>query len=78
MLREDIEQYTKLNGEDGWHVPILKLGAYLDGYNKALEIIDKIRSDIETEKNAGGHTWYIGGLDFALSVIDKYKAESEG
>lgn len=41
-------------------------------------VLDKIRSEIETEKNAGGHTWYVGGLDFALSIIDKYMAESEG
>ena len=37
-------------------------------------ILDKIRAEIEAEKNAGGHTWYVGGLDFALSIIDKYKA----
>lgn len=41
------------------------------------DVLDKIRSEIETEKNAGGHTWYIGGLDFALSIIDKYMKESE-
>lgn len=37
MLREEIAQYTELTGEDGWHVPIIKVGAYLDGYNKGLE-----------------------------------------
>lgn len=37
-------------------------------------IIDKIRAEIETEKNAGCHTWYAAGLDFAMSIIDKYKA----
>ena len=77
LLREDIEHYTKLTGVDGCNVPILKVGAYLDGYNKGLEVLDKIRKEIETEKNAGGHTWYIGGLDFALSIIDKYMVESE-
>lgn len=40
-------------------------------------VLDKIKSEIETEKNAGCHTYYAGGLDFALSIIDKYKAESE-
>lgn len=40
-------------------------------------ILDKIRDEIETEKNAGCHTQYAGGLDFALSIIDKYRAESE-
>lgn len=32
MLRDDIELYSKLTGEDGAHVPIIKIGAYLDGY----------------------------------------------
>lgn len=41
------------------------------------DVLDKIRLEIETEKNAGCHTQYAGGLDFALSIIDKYKAESE-
>jgi hypothetical protein len=38
-------------------------------------ILDKIRTEIEAEMNAGVHTQYIGGLDFALSIIDKYTAE---
>lgn len=37
------------------------------------DILDKIRAEIETERNEGCHTWYAGGLDFALSIIDKYK-----
>lgn len=37
MLRDEVEQYTNLTGEDGWHVPIMKVGAFLDGYNRGLE-----------------------------------------
>lgn len=60
--------------------------AYQQGYSDAVrdfrkkskpDVLDKIRSEIETEKNAGCHTQYAGGLDFALSIIDKYKEESE-
>ena len=47
MLRDEVEQYTKLTGEDGWKVPVMKVGAYLDGYNKGLEVFDKIRAEIE-------------------------------
>lgn len=53
---------------------------YLRMAIEALEkepILDKIRYEIETERNAGCHTQYAGGLDFALSVIDKYRAEIE-
>ena len=38
MLWEEVEKYTKLTGEDATHVPIMKLGAYLDGYEKGIEI----------------------------------------
>lgn len=52
--------------------------AYTDeGVTTADDILNKIRTEIETEKNAGCHTQYAGGLDFALSIIDKYRAESE-
>ena len=36
MLRDEMELYTKLTGEDATHVPIIKMGAYLDGYEKGL------------------------------------------
>lgn len=37
MLREEVERYSELTGEDGWSVPIIKIGAYLDGYDKGIE-----------------------------------------
>lgn len=56
----------------------LKQWEYDRGYDKGrADVLDKIRAEIETEKNAGCHTQYAGGLDFALSIIDKYKIESE-
>lgn len=57
MLRDEVELYSKLTGEDGWNVPIIKIGAYLDGYAKGLEagkytntenLIAAIKSDIDT------------------------------
>jgi hypothetical protein len=71
MLREEIEQYTNLTGEDGWHVPIMKVGAYLDGYNKGLEVIDRVRAEIEQAR----YVLVNDGLDMALNIIDKYKAK---
>lgn len=67
MLRDEVEHYSKLTGEDGWHVPIMKIGAYLDGYNKGLEVLDKIRAEIMSKD----------GLEEALEIIDKYREESE-
>ena len=80
MLRDDVEQYTNLTGEDGWHVPILKVGAYLDGYNKGLEVLNKIRAEIEQEYTRfrnGSDRWdeRACGLGEALEIIDKYREE---
>lgn len=33
-LRNEIELFTKLSGEDGQHTSIGRIGAYLDGYEK--------------------------------------------
>ena len=77
MLREEVEQYTNLTGKDGWHVPIMKVGAYLDGYNKGLEVLDKIYADIQKLRNCSC-SCSDGIIDDVEDIIDKYKAESEG
>lgn len=83
MLREEIQQYTKLTGEDGLHVSIMKLSAYLDGYNKGLEVFDKIRAEIwdlhygNEEKSMTDEERadaYNNAIRQAIKIIDKYKA----
>ena len=90
MLWEEMEKYTKLTGEDATHVPIMKIGAYLDGYEKGTEVLDKIRAEIMDSLKAlddiekfniylpnemsGRRVTFLQ----CLKVIDKYKAESEG
>lgn len=75
LLRDDIEQYTKLTGVDGWNVPIMKIGAYLDGYNKGLDVLDRIRAEIvELQKDYCEYGW---AYDDVLDIIDKYMKESE-
>jgi len=79
MLWEEMERYTKLTGEDATHVPIMKLGAYLDGYEKGIEVLDKIRAEIEQiigEHNLDDYD-FCSGLICARKIIDKYKAETE-
>lgn len=79
MLREEMEKYTKLTGEDATHVPIIKLGAYLDGYEKGIEMLDKARAEIEQKarpneiggRGNGKSIRY--GLCMALEIIDKYR-----
>lgn len=83
MLWEEVEKYTKLTGEDGTHVPIMKLGAYLDGYEKGTEVLDKIRAEILdnafTVVNPHNTNKYINviELDSIDEIFDKYKEESE-
>lgn len=82
MLWEEMENYTKLTGEDSTHVPIMKIGAYLDGYDKGLEVLDRIRAEIcralsdETLDANGQLLSDVGiGLTIALSIIDRYITE---
>ena len=46
MLRDEMDLYTKLSGEDATHVPIMKIGAYLDGYEKGLSVLEDIKAEI--------------------------------
>ena len=88
MTREEAEQYTKLTGEDGWHVPIMKVGAYLDGYNKGLEMLDKIRAEIKALSPEPTAYDVVDGnpikdavwetLADVLQIIDRCKSESDG
>jgi len=72
LLRDEVEQYTNLTGEDGWHVPIMKVGAYLDGYNKGLDILDKIKEEIQTLRDP--FCYYSEGIiDDVEDIIDKYR-----
>jgi hypothetical protein len=56
----------------------MKVGAYLDGYNKGVEVLDKIRADIADLDDADyDYEGYYKAVTDALQIIDKYK-ESEG
>ena len=40
-LREDMWKYEQITGESAEHVPIIKLGAFLDGYDKAIKALEQ-------------------------------------
>ena len=81
MLRDEMELYSKLTGEDGTHVPIIKLGAYLDGYEKGLSVLEDIKAEIDNlevenitcyyETNKLGDCTVIC-KDEVMSIIDKH------
>ena len=39
-LREDMWKYEQITGESAEHVPIIKLGAFLDGYEMAIKALE--------------------------------------
>lgn len=80
MLRDDMEKYTILTGEDWGLTPINKMCAYLDGYDKGMEVLDKIRSEIESECciTVGRGNDPAITLRDVFKIIDKYKEGSEG
>lgn len=80
-----LDKYSKLN------VPISGANVYLEGYNKGLELLDKIRSEIEEKySNCDICEWFedydyeendiseyqqVGDISDILAIIDKYRAE---
>lgn len=71
MLRDEMLRYEQITGESAEHIPIMKLGAFLDGYDMAIkavepktDILDKIRAEIE-------------GIIWEETVIDNSGGEYE-
>ena len=40
-LREDMWKYEQITGESAEHVPIIKLGAFLDGYEMGVKALEQ-------------------------------------
>lgn len=46
-LREEMWRYEQLTGESAEHIPIIKIGAFLDGVDKGIEELEKIKEEIK-------------------------------
>ena len=81
MLNEEVEKYINLSGDkEAWqNTSVSRIGGYLDGYDKGLEVLDKIRAeiDLDTRIQVKHYTNTDAVIDTVLEIIDKYKAESE-
>ena len=44
---------------------------------KALDALDKIRSEIEEELSKDNHSWYKAGMEFCLEIINKHTESEE-
>ena len=42
-LREEMRKYEQITGESAEHVPIIKLGAFLDGYEMGIKVLEQSR-----------------------------------
>lgn len=78
MLHEEVEKYINLSGDkEAWqNTSVSRIGGYLDGYDKGLEVLDKIRAEI-IQSIQNGTLKIESGNEALFNILDKYKAESE-
>jgi len=50
-LREEMWRYEKLTGESAEHIPIIRLGAFLDGVDKGIEELENIKARLNHRAN---------------------------
>ena len=51
-LREEMWKYEQITGESAEHVPIIKLGAFLDGYEMGLKALEQQLRDCNSCKHS--------------------------
>lgn len=88
MLREEVEKYISLTGDkEAWeYTSVSRIRGYLDGYDKGLEKLDKIRAEIfmyegdcrlSIDEYPSCKQCTDNVFKTIYRTIDKYKAESE-
>ena len=79
MLWEEMEKYRRLTGESTDGVPIIKLGAYLDGYDRGMEEIGKIREKVKRLKESSmiDYVSATSTIDTVLEIIDEHGEKNE-
>ena len=46
-MSEEMARYEKLREESAEHTPIIKMGAYLDGVDRGIEELEKIKAELK-------------------------------
>ena len=62
-LREEMWKYEQITGESAEHVPIIKLGAFLDGYEMGIKALE------QTSYKSDARRWKRRYLDLKQRVI---------
>ena len=72
-MNEEVAKYRELSGDTNTNTPISRIGGYLDGYERGLEILQEIRNDV-ANWNKTEHARYVPNYDaFArfINLIDE-------
>ena len=69
-LREEMWRYGQLTGESAEHIPIIQLGAYLDGVDKGIEELEKIKAEFEDR--------ILLNQTVAIQIMEKHISELKG
>lgn len=81
-LSEEMWRYGKLTGESAEHIPIIQLGAYLDGVDKGIEELEKIKGEIKELAflldDLSPDKEFVIDLDNIEEVIDNHISELKG
>lgn len=80
MLREEVERFSRLSGEDGWHTSVARLGGYLDGYDRAMEDaipIEWLVQQADAWKRDGSYAHDFGAR-LLTALINEWRKEKNG
>ena len=86
-LGKEMARYEKLTGDSAERIPLGRLGGFLDGVDKGIEELNKIKAEFDNDlnlyKNEYDDTYncsldYIKGIITCKTIIDKYIAELKG
>lgn len=75
-LSDQMHEYEQITGESAEHVPIIKLAAFLDGYEKAIEDLTKDNQNKrDTIYMYGYKDGYLQGVNDTLKLYRKEEKE---
>lgn len=75
-LREKMARYEKLTGDIAEHIPLGRLGGFLDGVDRGIEELEKIKREIHDIKLELDCDYYTG--DKITRLIEKHIEELKG
>lgn len=69
-LREEMARYEHLTGESAEHIPIIKIGAFLDGVDRGIAELEAIKAEFEDK--------ILLNQTVAIQIMDKHISDLKG